>query len=83
MATREHQRSKLSPAEAQPAGAEQAIRSDIIRHRVMKGYPPEGPIFNLPSESEVKERKANLKRCARELRNLLAEHPHQGPNRTR
>jgi hypothetical protein len=75
MATREHQGSKLPPAEAQPAGAEQAIRADIIRHRVMKGYPPVGSIFNLPSESEVKERKAKLKRCARDLRNLLDKEP--------
>jgi hypothetical protein len=57
---------------------ESEILADIRRHRVMRGYPPEGPIFDLPSEAENKKRAATLKRFGRRLTKLLAKKSAQG-----
>ena len=72
MATRKQQQRKRTPADVQPSESERAIRADLRRHRVMKGYPPEGPIFELRSEAETKRQIAELKRFGRALTKSLA-----------
>ncbi len=74
---------KLKPSKATSAGQQSKDRvseilADIRRHRVMRGYPPEGPIFDLPSEAENKKRAAALKRFGRRLTKLLAQKSAQG-----
>jgi hypothetical protein len=32
------------------------VEADLRRHRVMKGHPPEGPIFQMPSKQETERR---------------------------
>jgi hypothetical protein len=61
----------LSPEEEQELAS---IEEDIRRHRVMKGHPPEGEIFQMPSEEEIKERIAELNKSAGQLTKQLADY---------
>jgi hypothetical protein len=40
----------------------EAIAEDVRRHRVMLGHPPEGPIFQQPSDEEIRKRIERLKK---------------------
>ena len=67
---------ELSLTARQAADAEQIILADVQRHRVMKGYPPEGKIFEIGSGPKTREKLAKLKHCGQVLTKLLAQqHP--------
>ncbi len=53
------------------------ISEDIERHRIMRGYPPQGEIFTLKQEEEVKKRINKLKESAQHLTKLLEEDPNE------
>jgi len=70
---KKHLQNKPPSAKHQAEEAERAILEDLKRHRVMKGYPPEGQIFRLRSGPETRERLAKLKQSGQTLTNILAQ----------
>jgi redox-sensitive bicupin YhaK (pirin superfamily) len=74
---------KTSPTKGSTQSQEAALLSDdeltaemerdVIRHRVMKGHPPEGPIFQMRSAEEIAQRIKNLNERAVESTKRLAE----------
>lgn len=70
MARKHHPRNEPASAKRQTEDAERIILADVRRHRVMRGYSPEGQLFEIGSGPE---KTAELKRCGKELTKLLAQ----------
>lgn len=69
-------RGKLTPEQEEQLEVD-SYEEDVRRHRVMKGHPPEGPIFEMRSEEEIEQRiaqsKERLEQLAKRLQELLGE----------
>ncbi len=63
---------ELTSEEAEQLELE-SYEEDVRRHRVMKGHPPEGPIFDMRSKEEIEQRIEELRKRTEETLKRLKE----------